>query len=413
MRTRASGRARRSGTGGAPPICGVSCRCGRGAGNATDGLEKTLGLCKSAGLPSHPASQGFRRKFVNAEALDVPSLLEPAAESDPCGPDLEYERRFTEMEEAAEGRPERQIGDVVEPAEPPDWQRVRDLAQALLGESKDLRPAVHLAKAWLHLRGIAGLAAGLRLVGDLIERYWDCIHPQLDPEDDYDPTIRLNTLADLADPATVLRAVAQAPLLCAKGLGCFSVEDWEVAMGRRAPEAETEQEPPSTDWIGAIFQAAGDSEVAEAAGTVSHALEQLRRIARLLQSHVEDPGLLPDFERLSGLLEEALHIFELHAPAAEAGAAQPDEQAPHDVAARAETGEPRSLAQIRSPDDVIKALDAIRAYYEQNEPSSPIPILMARAKRLVRRDFLAIIRNVAPDALRQIEELRGPEDEDQ
>ena len=63
--------------------------------------------------------------------------------------------------------------------------------------------------------------------------------------------------------------------------------------------------------------------------------------------------------------------------------------------------------QVRSREDVVRALERILAYYAKNEPSSPIPLLVERCKRLVTMGFLDIIRELAPDGVGQIETLSG------
>jgi len=50
------------------------------------------------------------------------------------------------------------------------------------------------------------------------------------------------------------------------------------------------------------------------------------------------------------------------------------------------------------------------AYYERAEPSSPIPLLIRRSKRLVSASFMDIVRDIASDGLTQVENLRGKED---
>ncbi|MDE9402804.1 hypothetical protein NB851_029300, partial [Pseudomonas aeruginosa] len=50
-------------------------------------------------------------------------------------------------------------------------------------------------------------------------------------------------------------------------------------------------------------------------------------------------------------------------------------------------------------------------YYVRHEPSSPVPVLLKRAKTLVTADFAEIVRNLIPDGISQFETLRGPESE--
>ena len=69
------------------------------------------------------------------------------------------------------------------------------------------------------------------------------------------------------------------------------------------------------------------------------------------------------------------------------------------------------FGRITSNQDVLKALDMIIAYYTQSEPSSPVPLLIKRAKRLVGKSFVDIIRDLSPDAMSQVKMVSGDEDQ--
>ena len=45
------------------------------------------------------------------------------------------------------------------------------------------------------------------------------------------------------------------------------------------------------------------------------------------------------------------------------------------------------------------ALDAVADFFRKNEPSSPVPLFCDRAKRLISKDFLEVLADVAPEAL--------------
>jgi type VI secretion system protein ImpA len=66
--------------------------------------------------------------------------------------------------------------------------------------------------------------------------------------------------------------------------------------------------------------------------------------------------------------------------------------------------------RITSNHDVLRALDMIINHYEQKEPSSPVPLLIKRAKRLVGRSFVDIIRDLSPDAMSQVQLVSGEAD---
>ena len=62
---------------------------------------------------------------------------------------------------------------------------------------------------------------------------------------------------------------------------------------------------------------------------------------------------------------------------------------------------------ISSREEVMKAIDLIMAYYGRYEPSHPVPLLMARCKRLVMMSFVDIVKELVPEALQQVEALKG------
>ena len=69
------------------------------------------------------------------------------------------------------------------------------------------------------------------------------------------------------------------------------------------------------------------------------------------------------------------------------------------------------VGSIRSRDDAIRALDAVAAFFRKNEPSSPVPLFVERAKRLVAKDFLEVLADMAPDGLDQAKHVGGVRDE--
>ena len=63
--------------------------------------------------------------------------------------------------------------------------------------------------------------------------------------------------------------------------------------------------------------------------------------------------------------------------------------------------------EIASRSDVVRVLDKICEYYERFEPTSPVPIFMKRARRLVTMSFVDVIRDLAPEAMQKIELYTG------
>ena len=64
-------------------------------------------------------------------SLDIKSLLAEISPENPCGEDLEYDPAFGDMERAAQGKPEQQMGDALVPAQEADWPEVKSKAMPL------------------------------------------------------------------------------------------------------------------------------------------------------------------------------------------------------------------------------------------------------------------------------------------
>ena len=124
--------------------------------------------------------------------IDVEQLTAPLSDDAPSGDNLEYEPEFGELERAAQGTDEHVMGDEVVAAEEPDWSDVKSQALALFEKTRDLRVAVVLTRALVNRSGPEGLDDGVALIRGLLEQQWDTVHPQLDAEDDNDPTFRVN-----------------------------------------------------------------------------------------------------------------------------------------------------------------------------------------------------------------------------
>lgn len=345
-------------------------------------------------------------------SVDVQKLLAEVSAEAPCGDDLEYDPGFQEMERLAQGQPERQMGATVVPAEPPDWRGVRTKALELLARTRDLRIALQLVRAELALDGLAGFADGLVLLRGLIERFWADVHPRLDPDDNNDPTLRVNVLATLVD-AAVIAQVREAALARSRTLGVATLRDHLIHTGAMSGAAVL-----ATDVYDAVFLDC-DIEVLQAAAQGARVgFDAVTGLEQSLTSAV-GAGRAVDFSPLRVLLRQAGQLLDdrlarrgvVAAPATdETAAAAAVEAGGEEPAAGSGRGGGGVPGRINNRDEVIRALDAVCEYYQRCEPSSPVPILLVRARRLAAMGFLDIMRNLAPDSLPAFDVLRGPED---
>ncbi|KAF1066610.1 MAG: hypothetical protein GAK45_01874 [Pseudomonas citronellolis] len=334
--------------------------------------------------------------------MDDSLLLASISEHAPCGDDLEYDSEFLQLERDAQGRPERSMGDVVQAAEPPDWRALEQASSGLLQRSKDLRITHYLVQSSLALEGLEGLASSLTLVSELLARYWAELYPRLDADDDNDPTVRVNTLAGLTCD-TNLALLRNAVLLRSRVFGTVTVRAALNAAGLL---------PASDETLGAdeLAGALRDSDP-ERLDATRAALGAALQAAQAIESQVaeqvgSDRGV--DLLALRQPLKLALQVLGTSAQPASDGT--PESSADSlDSGTPASVATPRIDGEIRNRDDVRRSLDRLLEYYARHEPSSPLPVLLNRARTLVDADFASIVRNLIPDGLSQFENLRGPD----
>lgn len=335
--------------------------------------------------------------------IDLSILAAPLDEAAPAGPNLEYDPRFLALEEALRGAPEVEYGGVLTPAVPPDWPAARTLALQLLHETRDLRLAMALARALLALEGVSGLAGALALTERLLDGQWDSVHPQLDPDDGFDPMLRVNVLATLVAPAEVLREVRETALVRVRALGSFSLRDIEEL--HEAGEA-SEQARSKAALVEAAFGAADQAELAATAAALQDAQASVQAIEQQLTRRV-GVGSALDLAPLAALLARAgaaLRERLREAPGPAAGAAQ-------DQAAATEVAVPPAPDRIAGRADVVRTLERLCAWYAEHEPASPVPLLLQRARRLVDKNFVELLQDLAPDGLAQLARASGVQHE--
>jgi len=339
--------------------------------------------------------------------IDPTSLLVPVSDDAPSGPDLEYDPAFQELETLARGKAEQQFGDTLIAAEPPDWAKVMERSAELLERSKDFRLALYWLRAAANIEGLPGFEAGIRLLIGLTSEFWDSLHPELDKEDNDDPTFRLNVLAQLTDLEAAPRDLRNAWVARSRAVGIVTVRQIEIAAGKLTPRED--EEPVSDAHIDGVLTAA----LAESADALDAAMalpDRLKELSRLLVDKVGSdraPALNPLIQTaqliqtacrrvIGGEADEAGSDEEAGSAAAEGGG----------VVVRAVPG------QINSREDAMRALDKVCDYLARTEPTNPAPLLIKRARALMGKSFIEIIRDLAPDGLAQIHNIAGtPEDE--
>jgi type VI secretion system protein ImpA len=337
---------------------------------------------------------------VSSEDFDsaqAQAWLQPLDAAEPCGKDLEYDNEFLDLNKAAEGKPETQFG----PGEPPNWRDVREQAQALLGKTRDLRVALLWCRAVVNLDGFAAFPAGLQLLHGLLSNFWEHLHPMPDP-DDGDPYARVNALAILPQPEGLLGDLRHATLFNLRGVGELRLRHVEIALGQLAPKAD--EAGLSRDQVSQMLASA----LEQSPGLRQRLQEGLAALGALtsLMNDKFGAASAPDLRPLVNLVKAVQGMLPAEASAEDTG-----EQAGGSGAAPAGGGA-RLAGKVNSREDALRAIDLVCEYLERAEPTNPAQLLLRRARKLINRNFLQLMKELAPDALNEVARVMGVNPDD-
>jgi type VI secretion system protein ImpA len=342
--------------------------------------------------------------------FDVESLLSEVSPETRCGENLSQDSEFFELEALVRPKPPGAIQTTEESQiTEPNWMEIRQRAFGLLQRSRHLQVAMYFSLALLTTEGMPGLRDGLYLIRGLLERFWEDLHPRLDPDDGNDPTERMNILIPLSsepvyrwDPVRFRSRLVRLPLCNSRRAGAFSLRDIQIALGEKTPDGS--QESPQMSVVRAAFQETPADELQGTLHGARQVIEHLDGIQKVFQKQTQD-GSSPDLSGLRSDLKKICRVLEEYmGPGPAADAVTPDAGT---VGLAAEREPTVMTGEIQSRNDALAAIERACRYFECHEPSSPVPLLLRRAQRLVPKTFLEIIEDVCPGAIDQVIAVSG------
>jgi type VI secretion system protein ImpA len=333
--------------------------------------------------------------------ISVEDLAKPVSAEAPCGPDLAYDPAFQQLETLVRGKPETQFS----AAEDPDWKDLRDLAIAFHSRSKHLTASVILALSLLKTEGFTGLRNGLALVQRILADNWDAAYPRLDPEDNNDPTERMNILGNLVssgDPYRFIPRLQETVIAQSPSLGRVKLQD--ILNARQPPAAPAEGQPaPLTEaQIQGIFKDSNVDALKAVHEAVAQSVETVKAIDAFLSEKVGTRGV--NFDELTKSLKQVQGSV-----APFIGAPPVEGEAGAEAAAGGAAKAVSVPGAINSREDVVRALERICDFYRLNEPSSPVPLILYRAQRMAKMNFMEIVTELTPDAVTTVKVVTGPQ----
>ena len=329
---------------------------------------------------------------------DFESLKAPLSEARPCGENLEDTQLLASFDAY------RLFGQVTPVEPPPDWREIRSRSLEALGQSKDLRLLAHLAASVLRTDSLTHFLSLLPIAAFWTEQYWEQVYPLIDE----DAILRKNAFNNFADRPAIIDRLRTLPFIHSRQLGSLSLRDMELASGR-LPPVSSDTTVPSQAEVAAAFASVSVEDLGALKDCVTSAIAAIKRI----ESKMRDAGgtdAAPNLEALSTPLAQIQRIVAEQLAGRGVGEAVAAGEGA-DVTVASDAGAV-SVGAIRSRQDAVHALDQVANFFRKHEPSSPVPMLLDRAKRLVAKDFLEVLADIAPDALGQARAVGGVKDKD-
>jgi type VI secretion system protein ImpA len=319
-------------------------------------------------------------------------LAQPIEGEGPCGVSPEGTPDLIALEA------QRVFGLLTPPDAQFDWRQLQTRSYQVLGQSKDFRALAHYTAAVLRTGTLDEALRLIALIEPWLTRYWDEVYPRLEE----DAIGRRNALNCFADRVAIIDALRRLPLVVHPQLGAFSLRDIDIATGAQ-PNPDPDREPRTETEVHTAFEAA---DLAQLRGLYEHALlaaQALNVAQEIMRERCGHAGV-PDLEPLA---RQLLRIQQ-------AAFARIGDESANSAGVTSPTGDVAQPTQsqytngaIQSRQDAVRALEAAANYFRRNEPGSPIPLLVERAKRMVSMDFLELLADLAPEALEQARKATG------
>lgn len=349
-------------------------------------------------------------------APDLAALLAPIAPDAPGGPSMRYHALYAGIRQAREEEDASlPMGVWERPLKKADWHQVETLCIDLLANySKDLQVAAWLMEAWLQLYQVRGVNAGIALLQGLVERFWDCAHPQIEEGDDDARAAPFVWINDNLSRTLLLKLQLLKVPNCVPSVVTLAQWDQTLVQERQqamdASSAQLGEKALTRDRIMAATQEPNlqgllnlheglvqaneqwqalttclDSKMTVNPPSVSRVGEMIRRIERLTLSLVAGRFPKPNVAEIpaDAVTEDAGLTLE----------ANGDSLAPQGAAAAPAKAVvlPPSFS---SREEAYLQLSAIASFLQEREPHSPTPYLIRRAVKWGSMPLSELMREV-------------------
>ncbi|HEX7815853.1 type VI secretion system protein TssA [Dyella sp.] len=319
-------------------------------------------------------------------SIELAQLLAPISPDQPGGEDVSFDDVFDRVREARRADdPTLRQGDWQTELKVADWKKViREAAQVLERQSKDLQMAVWLGEALIASEGLVGARQAFELLHGLLDGMWDHLFPELDGEDAEERAAKLAWFNIYAGDA--LRKLplspGTVPMTLATWLDSREVDNlarqnqeaWSAAVDEGRLTGEAFDKAMSENGNDALLT------MIDAADGALAAFEQFKRSAD------EKLGrAAPSLATIEDVLKRIRQVVGKTAQAKGIGVAvaedSSDGEAGTPPGASMTAGGPLDLEgnSAASKEAALRALRDISGFFRRTEPHNPISFMIDKA----------------------------------
>ncbi len=333
-------------------------------------------------------------------------MLSPL-DNDVCGESLEYDDLYLGLDELALGVPASQMGDSIIEGKDPDFKKLQSSCLKLWEKTRDLRVAAFFTLSSLTINGIQGLLNGLSVINYLIENMYDNFYPQLDPDDDNDPTERINILSMLSpeegafsDPFGFIANFRKIKLVDELP---YNYRDYLIAAGF----LESNKEGNSIDLniINTQMSSIPSSSVQKQIAIIDECLSLTKNICDQFNNHAKDTGYLTmdSLERELGSLRNFYKNYTSNNISDTEEVVEKKDEPKEIKVNQQKAVDTSSFFNLDSfiPSNRNEALLLLKKsadYFNKAEPNSPVPFLIDRALRMANMNFIDLLQEIDSNA---------------